>query len=274
MSMTFRTLAAMAAVIALVACGGGGGGKTANNGGPTGPGGGNPPPPAPAINTVAMGSPLVVALGRLYRGSASCRGTACTVTALGQSVPLDFSDYIDPSATPVPITGQHTRNGVRVGRVAVSDSGLRFDTYGLWGVYNAATPVTGSGSIQGVSLEFTFPVSMGSGSGSNPVSGSATWAGVMAGVKVGRSSLGAEVTGDAELTADLSASTLGLAFTNIADRSGARSGDIRWQDVPMRNGAFTGTGGLKGRFYGPHHEEAGGVFERDGIAGAFSLGRQ
>ena len=40
----------------------------------------------------------------------------------------------------------------------------------------------------------------------------------------------------------------------------------------MQAGAFKDDG-LDGRFYGPDHEEAGGVFERDGIAGAFSLQR-
>ncbi len=41
----------------------------------------------------------------------------------------------------------------------------------------------------------------------------------------------------------------------------------------MRNGSFQASG-LDGRFYGPSHEEAGGVFERGGIVGAFSLNRQ
>ena len=41
----------------------------------------------------------------------------------------------------------------------------------------------------------------------------------------------------------------------------------------MRNGSFRASG-LDGRFYGPNHEEAGGVFERSGITGAFSLARQ
>ena len=64
--------------------------------------------------------------------------------------------------------------------------------------------------------------------GSNPLTGSATWTGAMAGVTVGGSDLGVEVTGDAKMTANLGAASPGLAFTNIADRSGARSNDIRW----------------------------------------------
>ena len=58
-----------------------------------------------------------------------------------------------------------------------------------------------------------------------------------------------------------------------ADSTGTGSDDIRWSGVPMRNGSFQASG-LDGRFYGPSHEEAGGVFERGGIVGAFSLNRQ
>ena len=268
MSMTFRTLAATAAVLVLAACGGGGGGKTTDNGGPNRPGGGV------TINTVAAGDALIVAQGSFIRANSRCRGTVCTISALGESVTLDFNDYIDPNTVPVPITDQQVRNGVRIGRVAVSDSGLRFDTFGLWGKYHAGTAAVGSGHIQGVGLQFAFPISMGIGSGSNPVSGSAAWTGAMVGVKVSGSRLGEEVTGDAAMTADLGAASLDLAFTNIAGRSGARSSDISWQGISMRNGEISGTGGLKGRFYGPNHEEAGGVFERSGIAGAFSLARQ
>ena len=52
-----------------------------------------------------------------------------------------------------------------------------------------------------------------------------------------------------------------------------RYDDIRWQDVPVHVGSFQPSG-LDGRLYGSNHEEAGGVFERNEIAGAFSLIRQ
>ncbi|MDE0095847.1 MAG: hypothetical protein OXS40_05620, partial [Gammaproteobacteria bacterium] len=77
----------------------------------------------------------------------------------------------------------------------------------------------------------------------------------------------------AAMTVDLEESSLDLEFTNIAELvSGDGVGDIGWQGVAMQGGGFRADG-LDGRFYGPDHEEAGGVFERGGIAGAFSLGR-
>ena len=244
------------------------------NGGPTGPG--NPPTPTtptPAPDTVVVGDVLIAVQGSLFRANSSCSGSTCTVTFQGESATLDLRD-VDPNGPAVTITGQQARNGVQTGRATASGDGFNFNTLGVWGDYNAGTPLRGSTTIQGVGVQFAFPASLGIGSGSNPVSGSATWTGAMAGVRVGSSSLGREVTGDAAMTANLAAATLDLAFTNIADTSGARSGDIRWQGISMQNGEFSGSGGLEGRFYGPNHEEAGGVFERSGIAGAFSLARQ
>ena len=271
--MTFRTLAAMAAVFVLASCGGGGGGGTAMNGGPGGSGPSIPPAPSPAPDTVVLGDVLITAQNRLFRADASCSGTLCTVSFQGESATIDLRD-VDPNGPAVTITGEQTRNGVQIGRATASGDGFNFNTFGVWGNHNAGTPVVGSTTIQGVGIRFAFPMSLGTGSGSNPTSGTATWTGAMAGVRVGSSSLGREVTGDAEMTANLGAASLDLAFTNIADTSGARSGDIRWQGISMRNGEFSGSGGLEGRFYGPNHEEAGGVFERSGIAGAFSLVRQ
>lgn len=259
-----KPIAVAAVILLLAACGGGGGSGAASNGGPTGP-------TVPVPDTVVFGDALVVAQGQLFRADSSCNASACTVIFQGERATIDLID-IDPNAPDVTVTDQQTRNGVQTGRATVRDR-LNFDTFGVWGTYNTGTPLRGSTTLQGVDVQFAFPVSLGMVSGSNPVSGSAIWTGAMAGVRIGSSSLEAEVIGDAEMTADLAAASLDLAFTNIADTSGVSSNDIRWQGVSMENGSFQITG-LNGRFYGPNHEEAGGVFERDGIAGAFSLARQ
>ena len=259
-----KPITVVAAMLLLAACGGGGGGGAASNGGPTGP-------TVPVPDTVVFGDALVVAQGQLFRPDSSCNASACTVTFQGERATIDLLD-IDPNAPDVTVTDQQTRNGVQTGRATAGDK-LNFNTFGVWGTYNTGTPLRGSTILQGMDVQFAFPVSLGMVSGSNPISGSATWTGAMAGVRIGSSSLGAEVIGDAEMIADLAAESLDLAFTNIADTSGVLGNDIRWQGVSMENGSFQTTG-LDGRFYGPDHEEAGGVFERDGIAGAFSLTRQ
>ena len=64
-----------------------------------------------------------------------------------------------------------------------------------------------------------------------------------------------------------------MDLTNIAERGTGRShADISWDDLPMQNGRFKGDG-IEGNFYGPINEEAGGVFDRNQILGAFSARR-
>ena len=259
---TFALIAgALAATLLLASCGGGG--SSMSGPGPSGPG-----PSGPAVDTVVAGDAFFRVQGRVERVNTSCRNMVCTLTYQGRSSTVDLRDS-DPTDSTVTVSGQRTRNGVQFGRLTLQEPDARLDSYGAWGIYNVATPFASILSVQGVDVGFAMPVSYGVGSRSNPLSGSATWTGVMVGARAGT-----EVSGDAEMTVDLGASSLDLEFTNIAERSsGARRGDIGWQDVPMRRGAFQAAG-LDGRFYGPNHEEAGGVFEHSGIAGAFSLARQ
>ena len=83
-----------------------------------------------------------------------------------------------------------------------------------------------------------------------------------------------------------------VAFTNIVNEdSGAGIGDMIWRGLPLQGREF-GTGdilfndgvgyfpdasfgtaaqaSIYGRLYGPGHEEVGGLFHRNGIAGAFA----
>ncbi|MYE59599.1 MAG: hypothetical protein F4X35_08580 [Alphaproteobacteria bacterium] len=131
--------------------------------------------------------------------------------------------------------------------------------------------------------------------------GSATWSGVMSGVKAAAPGGSfAFVHGDAAVTVSgLGAGTevsVDVAFTDIVNEdSGARVGDMVWRGLPLQGRAF-GTedvrfndgdgyfrdagfgaeaqGSIYGRLYGPAHGEVGGMFHRDGIAGAFAGKRE
>ena len=251
---------ALAAVSVLSACGGGVG---------------SPPAPDPAeFDTLVAGDVLLGAQERLYRAQSDCTGSVCTVTYRGESVTVDLLE-VDPEgeASGTTVTGRQERNGVQTGRLGASDGATRFDAFGVWGDWKAATTGAGSTVLEGIDTRFVVPMSVGQGSGSNPVSGGVSWTGAMTGVRFGDAGLGAEVSGDAAMAVDLEGVSLDLAFTGIAElESGDGVGDIGWRGVPMEEGSFRDEG-LDGRFYGPAHEEAGGVFERDGIAGAFSLKR-
>ena len=125
----------------------------------------------------------------------------------------------------------------------------------------------------------------------------ATWSGVMSGVEASPSSgSGAFVHGDSAITVSgLDAGTevsVDVAFTNIVnEETGAGIGDMVWRGLPLqgrefgtvdilfndgvgyfRDGSFgaAAQGSIYGRLYGPGHEEVGGLFHRNGIAGAFA----
>ena len=51
---------------------------------------------------------------------------------------------------------------------------------------------------------------------------------------------------------------------------------MTWGGLTVTNGTFgTDSEGdsIQGQFYGPNHEEVGGIFERDQFVGAFGAGR-
>ena len=126
---------------------------------------------------------------------------------------------------------------------------------------------------------------------------SATWSGVMSGVESSPSGgPGAFVQGDSAIVVSGLAAgagvTVDVAFTDIVNEdTGAGIGDMVWRGLPLqgrefgtdsvlfnggagyfRDGSFgaAAEGSLYGRLYGPGHEEVGGLFRRDGIAGAFA----
>ena len=125
----------------------------------------------------------------------------------------------------------------------------------------------------------------------------ATWSGVMSGVEASPSGgPGAFVHGDSAIVVSGLAVGAGVsvdvAFTGIVNEdTGAGIGNMVWQGLPLQGREF-GTnsvlfndgagyfrdesfgapaeGSIFGRLYGPGHEEVGGLFHRDGIAGAFA----
>ena len=86
---------------------------------------------------------------------------------------------------------------------------------------------------------------------------------------------------------DRSQLDIDVAFTNIRDIDVAFSNDnddrarlshenIVWENIPVTSGSFaTGSdeSSIEGRFYGPNHEEVGGIFEHNEIVGAFGAKR-
>ena len=125
---------------------------------------------------------------------------------------------------------------------------------------------------------FPNAYSAGDATGTNPTAamGSATWTGAMVGVDISDSPrLANRVSGDAAISIhDLTLPQVDVDFTNIRDEdTGAAHPDMSWSGLDVASGTFNGRR-LRGQFYGPNHEEVGGVFYRSGILGAFGGVRQ
>ena len=133
----------------------------------------------------------------------------------------------------------------------------------------------------------TFNHSLGNPSRTNPVLGSATWEGVMAGFDISSSATeGNLIEGDAMITIDeFGRPVVDVALTGLVDRNTGRGRpSMSWSDLALAGGVFVSPGlergfpasnpGLMGRFYGPNHEEVGGVFVRNQISGAFGASRE
>ena len=126
--------------------------------------------------------------------------------------------------------------------------------------------------------------SIGAASGTNPTAlgGSATWEGIMLGFDESFAGPGIArledsepnvYVGEAALTIDsFEVPVVDVRFSNITN-SVRQLNDVVWTDLPVTEGGFEGRG-ILGRFYGPQHEEVGGVFQFDAINGAFGAVRE
>ena len=119
----------------------------------------------------------------------------------------------------------------------------------------------------------------GFSTGENPgaADGSASWEGLVIGRDMSASeSRGQVVVGNADVTVDFAADsmTADVEFTGIVNvETDDAHDDMAWSGIAVDEGAFGHHDAvddtISGRFFGPDEEEVGGVFERNGIAGAF-----
>ena len=130
---------------------------------------------------------------------------------------------------------------------------------------------------QGATVALSYSFGFSTGENPSAAEGSARWQGLMLGRDMRASaSRGQLVRGDADVTVEFGGTgiTADIAFTDIANTgTGERFGDMAWRGMAVEKGGFARRNApddtISGRFYGPNEEEVGGVFERDGVAGAF-----
>ena len=171
-------------------------------------------------------------------------------------------------------------------------------TYGGWLDHHYfGVQATFDGNTEDPSQVAIFSYTFGNASGSNPESGSGEWNGVAIGVNLlerfeDRSLLTADVTVS---IADFLDPTVDVLFDSIRD---LRTGDaltvsgftvetVDWAGLDLIDGSFSEELGevndplnpsqlrkrIEGRFYGPGHEEVGGIFEYASVVGSFGAER-
>ena len=106
----------------------------------------------------------------------------------------------------------------------------------------------------------------------------ATYNGVMLGVITAEGGTqGDGVEGDATLEFNMAnpgGAQMDVSFTNITNRETSDAlDDITWNPIQVQSDGTFDTGNIHGLFYGPNHEEVGGTFKRDGVAGAFGASK-
>lgn len=233
------------------------------------------------LNSVPVGDQIMP-----VRFDTSCAADSCTARYNGVEhvrVSVSELDALDPSIDWQRTTAQQ---GIPMaeGRGELTEPGISVDVtlLGGWLDHNffavQLEEVThdSSDGADVAGLEAGYAYSIGNATDTNPaLSGNATWRGGMVGGSVGSGR--SLVRGDATLTLDMAQMAMDVAFTDIRSVDTGQSwADMTWDGLAVTNGTFgTGSQGdsIQGRFYGPNHEEVGGIFERDHIIGAFGAGR-
>ena len=149
---------------------------------------------------------------------------------------------------------------------ALADRMLRGDAAGVYGSWLDDSVFA--------TVDDTVAVSFGASPGTNPTEiGGGVWRGAMVGIDT---RTGQRIEGAAAIMIDdFARPDVDVAFTGITDIGGRARADLGWNDIPLANGAFRSDAGgsIEGRFYGNDHREAGGIFERDRLLGAFGASR-
>lgn len=238
-----------------------------------------------SADTLLM-SDLIVSADLLVsdlRFQTNCNGATCTSRILGEQESLSISDFAQESEGTWPEAAE-TYRGVSIVRASAQVSGVgALAVFGGWLDHNyffVAHATITDDEYGDVSAPLALTI--GDATGTNPfsVSGTATWSGIMVGTDVSATATRSHLLrGDADITiADFMNPSVDVAFTNIRNlNTDALRNDMTWSGIPLAAGSFqqgSDEDSIQGTFFGPNHEEVGGVFERNRVVGTFGVKRQ
>ena len=216
---------------------------------------------------------------RRFRLLSECTGPRCELhdPVTGAIDPFDL-------ATSTIVRGDAEAIGSAHGITLLSETGKHMDvdraSLGAWmehGSFGLFTDRLTEGEV-----ESTYLYALALGSLTNrPLTGSATWLGIMVGTPTTGDDQGERLVGTAALNYDMAAGGLDAAFSGIRniDRGTAHGVEaVIFSNLAVGpDGTFArGESGarIQGGFYGPGHAEAAGIFEQSDIVGAFGARRQ
>ncbi len=306
-SLLWRLAIAVSILAALGGCGGGGGDRRVGGDVGVGPGETSMVPETPTTAEVEG------TLNRLLENATppemwSFGGAVVTCTAIGCPVPDAIHvDHVQRMHGRLDLSGFDFIERRRAVSLATksqsSGEGHHFISHRTLGGWMDHSFFLVETTHEGMHAEFSYRTySIGNTRATDPaVSFTGTWSGVMAGVIASFSDdAGASVRGDATVTVAYPGASrealVDVEFTGIARQdTGARIESMTWNNLALKDGTFGagnvlhGNGGgyfgeeggfgpspggtIFGQFYGPNHEEVGGLFRRGGVAGAFGANR-
>ena len=224
------------------------------------------------------------------RYQTTCEGDSCETTVDSGVEITTLEELLESELTETQSLMTYQNVSLVQGRSRDIEDGIVLETlaYGGWQDYHFfSVEAVFHPDVDNFDQILSGSFSIGDATNVNPVSGSGTWRGVMVGTESyykgeDDHSVHRFLQGDAELNLILDYSDLEaeISFTNIRYLdNGDLLDDIGWVQVDLEDGRFRGgvsvrgAGWVDGYFYGPDHEEAGGIFEKDYIVGAFGLER-
>ena len=169
----------------------------------------------------------------------------------------------------------------------VYDQNVKGTEYGFWGDYGYAAAFSGMFRDSGVS--FQGAAAYGRATNTNPTGvGSATWSGIVDALPIQYSAATAATEpqrqqGTVTLTInDLSRSQPTIDASIVLSGGYGNISLPSWASMPLNNGHFFADGGalidsynsIEGKFHGPNHEEAYGVFDNGTWLGTFGAKKQ
>ena len=216
---------------------------------------------------------------RTFRLVSECSGPQCELldptTGETDTTSLDTSGIALGDAETI-----GSRHGITLVSVNGNRMGVERTALGAWMENSYFSLHTDRASLADIESNALYSVALGDLTG-RPLTGGATWLGIMVGTPTAGDDLGDRLVGTAALNYDMAAGGLDAAFSGIKniDTGMAHTTEtVIFSNLAIdKDGTFAaGQSGtrIQGGFYGPDHVEAAGIFEQSNIVGAFGARRQ